>query len=123
MSFSGVVTALLATDMGVPVGWSILIGLADGFFLSVFLNGLIVTKTKMPPLIATLAMLQVIQGIGFIISNGLPVYDIPSSFKWIAQGRIGIIPVPIIIMVIILIIGHFILEKNLYRKILLCRGQ
>ena len=111
MSLVGVCVALMATKAHMPVAVSIIVGLLITLVVG-FVNGIIVTKTFMPPLIATLAMQQIIQGIAYILCNGTPIYDIPESFEWIAKSSIGIIPVAVIIMFVILLIGMFILRKT-----------
>lgn len=111
MSLVGVCVALMATKASIPAGLSIVLGLVITLVVG-FVNGIIVTKTFMPPLIATLAMQQIIQGIAYILCNGTPVYDIPESFEWIAKSDIGIIPVAVIIMFVIVLAGAFILKKT-----------
>lgn len=54
----------------------------------------------------------IIEGVAFIISKGIPIFGFPQGFSVLGQGYIGIIPIPVIIMVIILIIGAIILNKT-----------
>lgn len=111
MSLVGVSVALMSTSGKLPVALSIILGL---FITSIvgLINGIIITKTFMPPLIATLAMQQMIQGVAFILCDGTPVYDIPESFEWIAKSSVGPIPVPVIFMFVVLVVGAFILRKT-----------
>lgn len=77
-----------------------------------FFNGIIISKIKMPPLIVTLSTMIIIEGIAFIISKGIPIFGFPQGFSILGQGYLGIIPIPVIIMIIILIIGAVILNKT-----------
>ena len=80
------------------------------------LNGLIVTKINIPPLITTLATMTIIRGISYIITGGLPIYGFPESFTVIGQGYLWIFPIPVIIMVIIFAIGSFILNYSYFGR-------
>lgn len=77
-----------------------------------FFNGIIISKIKMPPLIVTLSTMIIIEGVAFIISKGIPIFGFPQGFSVLGQGYIGIIPIPVIIMIVILIIGAIILNKT-----------
>ncbi|MDF3129182.1 ABC transporter permease [Kiritimatiellaeota bacterium B1221] len=81
-----------------------------------FANGWIIANIQMPPLIVTLAMMIIIEGIAFLISKGVPIYGFPESFAVIGQGYIGPIPVPVVIMIVILSIGAFILNKTYFGR-------
>jgi ribose transport system permease protein len=112
MAVVGVVVALMIRNLGMNPVIACLLGLilttAIGFF-----NGFIITFTKIAPLIATLAMQTILSGMGYIICGGMPVYGLPNSIKVIAQGYVaGIIPIPVITMLVIVILGAFLLNKT-----------
>jgi ribose transport system permease protein len=114
MALSGITCIALITKVGVPYPIAILASLAVGC-LSGLLNGLLITKVKIPPFIATLGTMQILRGIGFVYTGGYSLYgDTPKQFVSIGRGYLGIIPVPVIIMVIIYII--FFMISN-YSKI------
>ena len=110
ISIIGVVVALLLRDAEMNTVAACIIGLclttAIGFF-----NGFVITKTKIPPLIATLAMLTILQGCSYLACGGLPVYGLPPAIKIIAQSYVGFIPVPVIIMFAIVLTSSFILNR------------
>jgi ribose transport system permease protein len=81
-----------------------------------FTNGWIIANIKMPPLIVTLAMMIIIEGVAYLICKGLPIYGFPKSYTVIGQGYIGPIPIPVIIMVVIMAIGSFILNKTYFGR-------
>lgn len=72
--------------------------------------GFIIVKTKINPFVATLAMGTVFSGISFGITGGYKISKFSEPFKFIAQGYIGSIPVPVILMLIVLILGAFVLN-------------
>ena len=76
-------------------------------------NGFIISKTGIPPLIATLAMQTALRGAAFVISNGYPLYGIPDWMKTIGQGNLfGVFPVPGIIMIVVIVFGILLLNKT-----------
>jgi ribose transport system permease protein len=81
-----------------------------------FINGWSIANIAMPPLIVTLCSMTVIEGVAYIISKGIPIFGFPESFSVIGQGYAGIVPIPVIIMVIILAIGAFILNKTYFGR-------
>jgi ribose transport system permease protein len=81
-----------------------------------FVNGWIIANIRMPPLIVTLAMMIIIEGLAYLICKGLPIYGFPKSYAVIGQGYIGPIPIPVIIMAVIMAIGSFILNKTYFGR-------
>jgi ribose/xylose/arabinose/galactoside ABC-type transport system permease subunit len=65
-------------------------------------NGLLITRIRVPPFIATLGMMGIARGLALIISGGIPIYGLSDAYQWIGQGEIfGFIPVPTVIVVIV----------------------
>jgi len=81
-----------------------------------FSNGLIIAKVKMPPIIVTLSMMIIIEGVAYMISGGMPIFGFPKAFTVLGQGYVGIIPIPVIIMIVIMAIGAFILNKTYFGR-------
>src|SRR5258705_6622491 len=81
-----------------------------------FTNGWIIANIRMPPLIVTLAMMIIIEGLAYLICQGLPIYGFPKSYTVVGQGYIGPIPIPVIIMAVIMAIGSFILNKTYFGR-------
>lgn len=81
-----------------------------------FINGWIIANIKMPPLIVTLASMTMLEGLAFIICNGIPIFGFPKGFSVIGQGYLGPVPIPVIIMAAILAIGAFILNETFFGR-------
>ena len=111
LAFAGLFGAIMINQFGLPVYLAILLILVSGVIIGI-INTLLVVKIKILPLMATLAMMSVIRGFGYIITGGYPLYDFPKSILNIGKGHIGFIPVPVLIMVIVFIIGFIILSKT-----------
>ncbi|NJN96726.1 MAG: ABC transporter permease [Anaerolineales bacterium] len=78
------------------------------------INGLLITRSGLPPFIATLGMLGIVRGVAAYVSAGYPAYGLPEPLKFLGQGKISGIPMPIIIMIITAIIGHFVLTRTTF---------
>jgi ribose transport system permease protein len=104
LALSAVCAASFMTH-GVNMYLAALAGLMIGAVCG-FLNGiLITTKIKMPPFVATLAMMSVGRGLSMVITKGTPIYGLPGEFGFIAGGYLLNIPMPVIIMVLLYVVG------------------
>jgi len=113
MALSGIVVSLLMTS-GVPVLPAILIAVLAGMAIG-FINGLIITRIGLGPIITTLAMLSVVRGVAFMVTKGLPVVNLPASFTWLGQGMIGgVIPVPILFFLATAILIHLLQRYTVF---------
>ncbi|UCE07604.1 MAG: ribose ABC transporter permease [bacterium] len=110
LAFSGVVLAS-TLNVGVPVPLAILVGLGVGFICGI-VNGLLITRGKLPPFISTLGMMSVARGAALLYSHGRPISGFSKTFRILATGEIFHIPSPVIIMLIVYIIAHFVLTKT-----------
>ncbi len=79
------------------------------------LNGLMVTKFKTPPFIATLAMMAMARGAALMYTKGQNIYQIGDYVKF-GQGEILGIPTPIIFMVGVLIVTWYILKHTVFGR-------
>lgn len=112
ISLGVVLISKMVTEAGLPIAVSMLAAVVTATVLG-FIDGLIIAKIKVPPLIITLGMQIFLYGFTYTICNGQPVYGIPVSLKWIGQTYVfGVIPVSAILMLIVILIGHFILTKT-----------
>lgn len=111
LAFIGVVTATLCTTMSVNPMLSCVIGIILATVIGI-INGVFIANTHVPPLIATLAMQQILKGFAYIISGGKPLYGLDESVQFIGQGYVGAIPFPVIIMAICILLGFFVLNKT-----------
>jgi len=107
--------ALLMVNTDIPVVFIVLIGLIMGVGIGA-VNGVVITKFKVPPLIATLALMLSIRGVSYILTRGMPVSGFPKSFAVIGKGYVFGIPVPVIIMVVVFVFGWILLNKTRFGR-------
>lgn len=111
LAFIGVITAALSTKQNCPPILACIIGILVATIIGI-INGLFISYTHVPPLIATLAMQQVLRGMAYIMSGGKPLYGLQESIQFIGQGYVGVIPFPVILMAICILLGYFVLNKT-----------
>ncbi len=111
VSMTSVILGCLTVEQGWPVWAASLLCIVLTTALGL-LSGTSIFLTSMPPLIATLGMSNIVQGIAYLAHGGLPVYGIPDSIRELGQGAIGIIPKSVIVWFIMLALGWFLLEKT-----------
>jgi ribose transport system permease protein len=93
--------------LGLPIWLAILIVLAIGVVIGL-INGVLVIYGKMPSFIATLVVMNVVRGINYLYSRGLPISGLPEGFNFLGSGYVGIVPFPVILMFMIAIVLYVI---------------
>ena len=96
-------------------GWPVWAGIAVGILvgcLAGLLNGALTTRLRINPFIVTLGTLLIIRGVALILTNGMPVQNVPKAFSFLGEGSIGPVPFVLVILLVIAVIVHFILERT-----------
>lgn len=77
-------------------------------------SGVMITAFRIPPFIATLAMMQVAAGIAYIISQGKPIYQLPENFVWLGRGSDPLLnlPVAVILMLGLYFLAWVMMERS-----------
>lgn len=73
LTLSAVMTGVFITNMGLPVPVGILGGVATGA-LAGLINGVTISKMKVPPFVATLGVMMAAKGLSLVISGSKPIY-------------------------------------------------
>lgn len=114
LGFSGVISAGLMTANDLPPLLAGAIGVGIGGLVGL-INGLLVTKVKINAIIATLGMMNVLNGIAFIYAQGQTIYgEQLESIAFLARGYVGPVPVPVILMFVFYAVFYFILNRTVY---------
>jgi ribose transport system permease protein len=99
----------------------ILAGLITGSLLGLF-NGWTITRFKVPPFVATLAMLTIARGLTMLWTKGFPISNLGDSFDYIGTGWFWGIPLPVWISGIIVIIAVIITKKTVLGRYIYAIG-
>ena len=121
VAVTGVVAASFAHPDTYPVVVPVLVGLFAGLVLGAF-NGLVITRSKVPPFIVTLGTMTIGRGLALILSKGRPVSNLSDSFNFIGGGQIFGIPFPIIILILAFIVCSVILQKTILGRYMYAVG-
>lgn len=123
MSLVGVITSILMINIGLPVYVCVAIGLVLGASLGLF-NGFMANTLRVHPLIVTLGTSTIFQGLSYTISGSKQIINLPASFKFLGQGYVfGYIPVSVIIMLIVVFIANFVLNKTYFGRYVYALGS
>lgn len=125
---TGLVAGRLSAATGLSLDTTIFAGMLASLLVSIligFLNSVLIVKYSMPAMIATLGMSNIAKGIAAIISEGFPVLTFPSWWGNIGSYRLfGVIPVPVIILLIVFAITFYLLSYTPYgRSAFACGGN
>ena len=112
-ALAGGVTAWLISAGGLPLGLALIIGILAGAGLGM-VNGLVIAFMRIPDFVATLAMLALIRGVLFVITQGVPIVSF-SSPQYSMLGGLTRLPlrltVPEFITAAFLILGVLAMRK------------
>ncbi len=131
LALSAVICAKLIMQ-GVPAVPAMLIALVAGTLLGV-VSGLLVTKGRLQPFIATLITMTAYRGLAMILTDGKPISNIAKTieaeggssfpFKLIGKGNFCNIPIPAIMLIFALIVFFFVLNKTTFGRKIYATGS
>jgi ribose transport system permease protein len=101
----------MAMEKGQPILMGVAIGILTGSACGL-LNGLLTTRLRINPFIVTLGTLGIIRGVTLIISNGLPVHQIPPSFSYLGEGNLVGVPFVLWVLIACAAAVHVVLEHT-----------
>ena len=114
----GIVTAILLTEMEMPIYITLVIATIMGIIVGV-INGIAVTIIKIPPFITTLVTLGVFRGLTLLFSGGEFISQVnvkSPKFGFIGLGNIFGIPTQIFIFIIVIGICYLILHQTKFGR-------
>lgn len=114
MALAGTVVGwLMLRGLSIPVavGVVLLLGLAIGL-----VNGAVVTRLGVNPLIATLGMMSIARGIALVLTEGYSVTGLPKAFGWAGRTDVGGIPVMVIVLLAVVLLADFGLRKSRFLR-------
>jgi len=121
MALVGMGTAAILTSSTPSIFLAILGGLLIGGIVG-FINGITVAYIHLPAFIATLAMMSIARGVALVVTNAIPIYNLPESFLFLGSGFLWGIPTPIYVMISLYFILDFILRKTKFGRYIYAIG-
>lgn len=92
---------LAAVGVGMAAGW---------------LQGMAITKLKVPPFVVTLGGMSAFRGAALLFAGGGPVSGFEEGYRWWGQGYVGPVPVPVIIFAVAAIVAHIVLRYTRFGR-------
>jgi ribose/xylose/arabinose/galactoside ABC-type transport system permease subunit len=117
VALAGVVAASLAQAGAYPVFVVVAAGVAAGACCGA-INGVVVTRGRVPSFIATLGMMTAARGLALVVSNGRPVSNLSPDFTRLG-GDLGRLPIPVIVLAVVallawVVLKHFRLGRHIH---------
>ncbi|GGP93612.1 ABC transporter permease [Streptosporangium pseudovulgare] len=109
-ALSAIVLAWLSTDSGLPWPLAVLVALAVGLVCGLA-NAALIAYGKLPPFIATLAMLGIARGLALVISQGSPI-ALPDAVTHLGDTIGDYLPIPVLVMIAMGLITALILGRT-----------
>ncbi len=92
---------MAAVAVGVLAGW---------------LQGVGITRLKVPPFVVTLGGLSAFRGAALLIAGGGPISGFDSGYVWWGQGYVATVPVPVIVFLLFAVLAHVVLRYTRYGR-------
>ncbi len=122
MALAGVISTMLIVA-GVPIWLGVVVGTLVGGIAGL-INGLMIAYGFIPPFIATLGMMGIARGAALLLTGGVPIFGLPKAFNYLGGGRlVGLVPIPVVILVILAVIGHFVLTRTRFGRYVFALGS
>ncbi|NNU80421.1 ABC transporter permease [Halovulum dunhuangense] len=122
-ALSAIIIAFLMKQYGFPAWVCVFIALGLGGTMGM-INGLVITRLKVPDLIGTLAMDLVYRGFALVLAKGLVLARFPDLITEIGRGQMfGILPTPVVIGLITMVVGYFLLRSTHFGRYTIAIGS
>lgn len=103
------------TDANIYIGFTLFGAIAGGVVAGSFLgwfNGMAITRFRVPPFVATLAMLTIARGLTMLWTGGFPITGFESNMAYIGTGWFLGIPMPVWISAVVVLTAVIVTKKT-----------
>ncbi|MGL5380391.1 ABC transporter permease [Clostridium sp.] len=120
LAISGALAASIVKSTG-SIGLAIVAASVTGIVIGL-INGLLISKGKLQAFIATLATMTIFRGATLVFTNGTPISKLPVEFVNIGNGKVGFLPIPVIITIVVSVIAIYVLSQTRFGRYLYALG-
>ena len=122
-ALTAIIMAFLIKSYGFPAWLGVLAAITIGALLGL-INGLVITKFRVPDLIGTLAMDLVYRGFALVLAKGFVLARFPDLITDIGRGELSwFLPIPVTIGIVSLLIGYFVLKRTWFGRYSIAIGS
>lgn len=114
-AIGALICGIAITSWGLPLWAGMLIGLLVGAASGV-INGFLIVKTGIPPMIVTLGMQYTLRGLVSVLTKGVPIFPLPDAFVNLEPTKIAGVPIIVLIAIVIAAIGHIFLSSTYFGR-------
>ena len=114
VALSGVVLGS-ALQLQLPVAVAIVLGVVTGATCGL-VNGVLITRGRLPPFIATLGMMSIARGAALLFTDGRPISGFDAGFRAISTARPLMMPSPVLLMAVVYLAAHFVLTRTVFGR-------
>lgn len=117
-SITGVV-AMIASSLAHPGEYPLIVPVLVGLLAGIAagaVNGIIIAYGEVPPFITTLGMMTSLRGLALLYNNGRPIIDLSEEYTAIGGGKLGGIPYPVVIFLVVIVIGVLFLRFSIFGR-------
>ena len=107
LEFGFIPTVMLVLSVGLVVG---------------FVNGLLISRFKLQPMICTLGTLSMARGLTLISTSGRPIFVLDPTLNYLGNGKVFGFPLPVIIAIMVFLIGHIVLTYTEFGRYVFAIG-
>ena len=123
LGWCGMICGIAMVNWGWPIYLCILFALLNGVVMGL-VNGLLIVRFKLPPMIMTLGMMYIGRGLCYVVTNGYQVYPMPETFTRLEQTSVFGVPIIVVYAVVLCIIFSFVLTQTSFgRKVFAIGGN
>jgi ribose transport system permease protein len=116
LALSSAVFAAMFANLGLPWPLAALIGLLVGGVCGAA-NGLAIVYGRLPPFIATLAMLSIARGLALVVTGGRPISGFPDSFRFLAGRDLPFdFPFSVLLTLALYVVGALVLRRTVFGR-------
>jgi len=111
VALSSALSAGFIIKQGLPIYPAMTLALAAGAGLGA-ISGLLIVKGRLPPFVATLAMMAVGRGLTLAYTQGWTIPIMLDEFTFWGTGKIGPVPVPVVVLAVVFVAAYIVLTRT-----------
>ena len=121
LALAGTVSGFGMVNFGLPIWISVIMGLLSGIGIGL-LNGAIIVRFSVPPMIITLGMMYVARGLVLVTTNGVAVYPLPLTWQAWEQSTLFGLPMVVPFCIVLCVVFHIIMTQTVFGRSLYAVG-
>lgn len=116
VALSGCITAMLITTFEVNTFVAMLAGITSGMVVG-FVNGTIISRTRIPAFIVTLALMNVCRGLARVATDNKTVSVSDGVYSFVGSGYLfGVVPIHVVFLVVVIAVVGVVVNRTRFGR-------